>query len=136
MSKLSSGIRNVILWDYERATWQYDLLVALIIATVFLAPSSFFGELDRPKIFLPNAREQKELRQANAAPASASNIQEVSIDKLNNFLQRRGKVEELKNNPHAALVLYAREELKREAGSYQVRLDNNGQPTDYRVWLK
>ncbi len=35
-------LRKVILWDYERGTWQYDLLCALIIAFVFLTPKGWF----------------------------------------------------------------------------------------------
>ncbi|MCS6874036.1 MAG: hypothetical protein N2Z23_04460 [Pyrinomonadaceae bacterium] len=37
-----SVLKKVILWEYERGTWQYDLLCALIIAFIFLTPKSWF----------------------------------------------------------------------------------------------
>lgn len=42
-----SGIRRFVLWEYPRASWQYDVIVALILAFVFLTPREFFR--DQPK---------------------------------------------------------------------------------------
>lgn len=42
------GVRRFILWDYERATWQYDLMVGLILAFIFLTPREWFR--DQPRI--------------------------------------------------------------------------------------
>ena len=39
-------IKRVILWSYERGTWQYDLLCFLILVFIFLTPSSFFIHRD------------------------------------------------------------------------------------------
>lgn len=36
-----------LFWDYPRASWQYDVMVALILAFVFLTPREFFR--DQPK---------------------------------------------------------------------------------------
>jgi hypothetical protein len=36
-----------IFWDYARATWQYDLMVAAILAFIFLTPRDVFR--DQPK---------------------------------------------------------------------------------------
>ena len=35
-----------IFWSYRRGSWQYDIIVALILAFVFLVPRSAFN--DRP----------------------------------------------------------------------------------------
>jgi hypothetical protein len=35
------------LWDYPRASWQYDVMVALILAFIFLVPRDIFR--DQPK---------------------------------------------------------------------------------------
>ena len=35
-------IKNIVLWSYGRATWQYDVLCVLILAFVFLTPKSWF----------------------------------------------------------------------------------------------
>jgi hypothetical protein len=49
MKSMLVGIKNVLLWSYARGTWQYDALCLLIVLTVFLVPSSFFGDRDRAK---------------------------------------------------------------------------------------
>ena len=36
-----------LLWDYPRASWQYDVIVALILAFIFLTPREIFR--DQPK---------------------------------------------------------------------------------------
>jgi hypothetical protein len=42
-----SGIKRFILWDYGRATWQYDVMVGLILAFLFLTPRSWFNDQRR-----------------------------------------------------------------------------------------
>lgn len=39
--------RDIILWKYERASWQWDVLCLLIIAFIFLTPKSWFDRKDR-----------------------------------------------------------------------------------------
>jgi hypothetical protein len=45
----SDGIRRVILWDFRRGSWQYDAIVVLILAFIFLTPREWFR--DQPRIF-------------------------------------------------------------------------------------
>lgn len=42
------GVKRFLFWDYARATWQYDLMVALILAFIFLTPREIFR--DQPKV--------------------------------------------------------------------------------------
>ena len=42
-----NGLRRFILWDYTRGSWQYDVMVALIVAFIFLTPRDWFK--DQPK---------------------------------------------------------------------------------------
>jgi len=35
-------LKKIILWEYKRGTWQYDVLCFLIIAFIFLTPKSWF----------------------------------------------------------------------------------------------
>ena len=42
-----SGFKRFLLWDYPRASWQYDVMVALILAFIFLTPRELFR--DRPR---------------------------------------------------------------------------------------
>ncbi len=40
-------IKDIILWRYERASWQWDLLCFLIILFIFLTPKAWFDKRDR-----------------------------------------------------------------------------------------
>jgi hypothetical protein len=46
-------LRRVVLWDYPRGVWQYDVICALIILFIFGSPREWFH--DQPRI--PNAAE-------------------------------------------------------------------------------
>ena len=39
--------RRLIFWDFPRASWQYDLVVGLILIFIFATPHAFFH--DQPK---------------------------------------------------------------------------------------
>ena len=41
-------LKRFILWDYPRASWQYDVIVAIILAFIFLTPRDLFN--DQPRI--------------------------------------------------------------------------------------
>jgi len=41
-------VKKVLLWDYPRASWQYDVIVIAIVAFVFATPRSFFR--DQPRV--------------------------------------------------------------------------------------
>jgi len=41
-------LKRFILWDYARASWQYDVMVGIILAFVFLTPRDWFR--DQPRI--------------------------------------------------------------------------------------
>jgi len=41
-------LKRFILWDFPRASWQYDVIVALILAFIFLTPRDWFR--DQPRI--------------------------------------------------------------------------------------
>lgn len=43
-----------ILWTYERGSWQYDAMCAIILAFIFLTPPSWFH--DKPTLGLTNLR--------------------------------------------------------------------------------
>jgi len=42
-----SGLKRVLLWDYPRASWQYDVIVAVILLFVFLTPRDWFRDQPR-----------------------------------------------------------------------------------------
>ena len=44
--RIWAWLRSALFWSYRRGSWQYDVIVALILAFVFLTPRSLFN--DRP----------------------------------------------------------------------------------------
>jgi len=42
-----SGFKRVLLWDYPRASWQYDVIVAAILLFIFLTPRDWFRDQPR-----------------------------------------------------------------------------------------
>jgi hypothetical protein len=53
-SRIKLVIRRAIFWSYERGSWQYDIICALILAFIFLTPASWFH--DRPRLQLSDLR--------------------------------------------------------------------------------
>jgi hypothetical protein len=55
-------LKRFILWDYRRGSWQYDVMVGIILMFIFLTPRDWFR--DQPRIpkassisLLPSERE-------------------------------------------------------------------------------
>src|SRR5260370_1431039 len=51
-----SGLKRFLFWDYRRAGWQYDVMVGLILAFVFLTPRELFRDQPRASnvVMLPS----------------------------------------------------------------------------------
>jgi hypothetical protein len=47
------GLKRFILWDFPRASWQYDVMVGVILVFLFCTPRAWFW--DQPKIPQANA---------------------------------------------------------------------------------
>jgi hypothetical protein len=43
-------IKKIILWSYERASWQWDLLCFLIILFIFLTPKQWFEKPEATRV--------------------------------------------------------------------------------------
>ena len=43
----SSALKRFLLWDYPRASWQYDVMVGIILAFLFLTPRAIFRDQPR-----------------------------------------------------------------------------------------
>ena len=85
-------LKKFILWDYPRASWQYDVIVAIILAFVFLTPRDWFR--DQPRI--PHASSIALLPSENGSTVFFVNTQMLDgiaenqrIDKLSRELQNR-----------------------------------------------
>ncbi len=121
MKSFFVGIKNVLLWSYERGTWQYDLMCLLIIAAIFLIPGKYFGDRDRVSV----------------KTASGEIVREIAVGDLQAFLQKRSKSEMLLNSPQDALTLYLRDELKQDVvvSKFEPFMNPQGR-VGYRVWIK
>jgi len=83
-----TGLKRFVLWDYPRACWQYDVMVALILAFIFLTPRGWFR--DQPRIF--NASSITMLPAAHG-----DNVFWVDMDLLNPVpeAERAARVQEM-----------------------------------------
>jgi hypothetical protein len=52
--KLKLVIKRAVFWAYERGSWQYDVIVVVILGFIFLTPASWFH--DRPRLQLTDLR--------------------------------------------------------------------------------
>ena len=43
------GLMRFIFWDFPRASWQYDVMVALILIFIFATPADFFKDRLNPQ---------------------------------------------------------------------------------------
>ncbi|MGH9660959.1 MAG: hypothetical protein ACRD96_20600, partial [Bryobacteraceae bacterium] len=48
LMSMRSALARFIFWDYPRASWQYDVMVGIILAFIFLTPREWFR--DQPRI--------------------------------------------------------------------------------------
>jgi len=55
--KAKSVLTRSLFWSYERGTWQYDIIVLLILAFIFATPRSWFR--DRPTLELTNLQHNQ-----------------------------------------------------------------------------
>src|SRR3954463_7529112 len=46
-SSVGNGARKYIFWDFARGSWQYDLVVGLILLFIFAIPRDWFGDQPR-----------------------------------------------------------------------------------------
>ncbi len=40
-------LKDIIAWNYERASWQWDILCLLILAFIFLTPNTWFDNREK-----------------------------------------------------------------------------------------
>ena len=79
-------LKDIILWKYERASWQWDLLCFLIILFIFLTPKSWFDKKERlatqtsrlivkAKDFSPDRNEMEKLARLETGNPNAEVIE-------------------------------------------------------------
>jgi hypothetical protein len=53
LRKMGMAVYRGFFWTYERGTWQYDVMVVLILAFIFITPRQWFH--DRPPSQFPTS---------------------------------------------------------------------------------
>jgi hypothetical protein len=87
-----SGIKRFLFWDYPRAGWQYDVMVGLILAFIFLTPRAWFRDQPRANsiVMLPSEHgetvfwmdaQQLSSTAENARPQEASALLQARTGK-------------------------------------------------------
>jgi len=56
-AKFKLFLSRAIFWTYERGSWQYDVICAVILIFIFLTPRSWFH--DRPTLELSDLRHRQ-----------------------------------------------------------------------------
>jgi hypothetical protein len=49
MSSLKTKLASYLWWSYPRGSLQYDIMVGIILAFIFLTPRHFFRDQPRPQ---------------------------------------------------------------------------------------
>jgi len=119
MGRIGKIIHGYVFWTYERGTIHYDIMVTLILAFIFLAPS-FINFKDRPGekvphqtgvVILPDGTDGF-VYQINASAVRGENDASIRQDLLRVIEPIAGEIEII---------------------GYTLVRDSNGRLTGYRV---
>jgi hypothetical protein len=70
LHKLGAAIYRGFFWTYERGTWQYDIMVVLILSFIFFTPRGWFHDQPVPPsdgVVLLSSSEHLTVYQLHAA---------------------------------------------------------------------
>ena len=124
LRKLGAAIYRGLFWTYERGTWQYDIMVALILAFIFLTPRGWFN--DQPAL------------------PKASGMVLLSSNQYEKVYQLPAALLELKQETKAedAIRKGAERVLRSKTGKpvqitrIKPEMDARGQVVSYAVWVQ
>ena len=122
LRKLGAAIYRGFFWTYERGTWQYDIMVALILAFVFLTPRHWFH--DQP-----------------ASPPAISGVVLLRNDAAGKVYRLRASLLDIQTDD--TVIQSARRVLRAFTGKpvevtriEAVERDAQGQVISYAVWIR
>jgi len=102
-------VKKVILWSYERGSWQYDILCVLILAFIFLTPGRLFDE----RLRVDDAQQRTYVRSADLAMSNVyTNLHDLLTATVSQKYQRKVAVKR-----------------------FEIDSDLDGNIRGYRVWF-
>lgn len=97
-------IKKIVLWSYDRGSWQYDLLAVLILAFIFFTPHSLLDSrraipANTTRLYIPASdldrysflRDAK-LTDILAKAASRRSRQDVKVERYEVDLDPEGRI--------------------------------------------
>jgi len=97
VSKIKLAVTRSIFWAYERGSWQYDVIVLVILTFIFLTPRSWFN--DRPTLQLTDLRHQQGI------------VEMGRVNKAVRYLVDARLVESLEQKPDDAIPVILKQHL-------------------------
>lgn len=55
---MGGGLKRFIFWEFPRASWQYDVVVVLILGFIFLTPRELFRDQPKPRTMVMLSSEK------------------------------------------------------------------------------
>lgn len=124
--KIFDAIKNIILWSYERGTWQYDVLCVVILAFIFLTPKEFLDERyssDPTKNTMQTQRTYISTNDITAQAKANLKLNDLLADVVSERFQRKVVVKRVEID----LV---------KTTSQKEHQDDVGEIRGYRVWFE
>ena len=121
LGRFVSAIYRGLFWTYERGTWQYDIMVVLILLFIFLVPREWFH--DKP-----------------AAPPPSSDVVLLLDDQTQKVYRLRATLIDATSDETVAKG--CQRVLRNVTGkSWQITriepaVDSRGQVVSYAVWVR
>ena len=128
MPGIGHSLYRMFFWSYERGSWQYDAMVALILVFVLLTPTAWFH--DQPQVGLPVNYSQVEL---------VSKTGEVEVYKVDSrVLAPPERTPSLQNDLHTVLQKAGPGlgDGRFSIGNIEALRDDQGNVIAYRVQIK
>ena len=108
-----------VFWTYERGSWQYDIMCALIVIFILLTPRHWFQ--DRPREY-PSGAPVALVRQEKSQ--TIYQLRADLLEKTNDLSLKEGAERVLRSFTGKTL----------EVTHIEKRVDSHGQVSSYAVW--
>src|SRR5437667_11440675 len=91
MLRIWTLIKSIILWSYERGSWQYDVMVVVILVFVFATPVSWFQPSNRKRC------DEKSATYIDATQLAKSEQPKDTIGELITSYLRKSRSDDFQN---------------------------------------